>query len=622
MRIFPVVRLLTALLAAGWICGQAPRRAWGGAAPVTYYVAPEGDDTRDGQAPERAWRSLARVNAATAAPGDRILFRRGGQWRGQLIPRSGSAAGAVTYGAYGMGDKPALLGSVALNEAADWQPAGPNLWVTAGLAPQGGNLLETASLSPWQLHGEQGAAAQGQPAAGLDYTVRCIRPGASGSHLQLYLAPLRIAEGKTYQLRFRARSSRPFPLQAPRLMAAGAPWTPYATGGNAEGEFSVGTEWTVCEQFYHANRTANDARFTFFLGGALPAGAELAIDGMALRECAGRDSLPCDVGNIIFNDGAAWGVKKWNAEDLRHDLDYRYDIPGHTVTLYSAQNPARRFRSVELALRQHIIDESGRNFVSYENLALCYGGAHGIGGGNTHHITVRGCDISWIGGGHQFTPPGGKPVRYGNGIEFWANAHDNLVEGCRIWEVYDAALTNQNQGGVARQTDITYRQNVIWNCEYSFEYWNRPAASLTRNIVFEHNTCYGAGFGWGHAQRPDPAGRQLCFYTNDAQTLDLAIHDNIFCEATDTAFDALGWTPAALADRRQIRLERNCWHQPAGTMIRIQRQLYPQARFGAYQRETGQDQGSWAADPRLSDPRRAAFGLRPDSPCPGAGAQS
>jgi hypothetical protein len=25
-------------------------------------------------------------------------------------------------------------------------------------------------------------------------------------------------------------------------------------------------------------------------------------------------------------------------------------------------------------------------------------------------------------------------VRFGNGIEFWAGAHDNLVEACRIWE--------------------------------------------------------------------------------------------------------------------------------------------------------------------------------------------
>jgi len=62
------------------------------------------------------------------------------------------------------------------------------------------------------------------------------------------------------------------------------------------------------------------------------------------------------------------------------------------------------------------------------------------------------------------------PLR--NGIEFWSNARDCLVEGCRLWEIYDAALTNQGNG-TNQQVNITYRDNVIWNSEYSFEYWNR-----------------------------------------------------------------------------------------------------------------------------------------------------
>ena len=71
------------------------------------------------------------------------------------------------------------------------------------------------------------------------------------------------------------------------------------------------------------------------------------------------------------------------------------------------------------------------------------------------------------------------------------------MEDCRIWEIYDAALTNQGDG-TNTQENITYRRNVIWNSEYSFEYWNRGSSSLTRNVVFEHNTCVDAGYGWGH----------------------------------------------------------------------------------------------------------------------------
>jgi hypothetical protein len=50
---------------------------------------------------------------------------------------------------------------------------------------------------------------------------------------------------------------------------------------------------------------------------------------------------------------------------------------------------------------------------------------------------VRDCDVAWIGGGHQLTTPQGRPVRFGNGIEFWENAHDNLG-GAASGKVYDA----------------------------------------------------------------------------------------------------------------------------------------------------------------------------------------
>ena len=114
------------------------------------------------------------------------------------------------------------------------------------------------------------------------------------------------------------------------------------------------------------------------------------------------------------------------------------------MKLRSTGNPATRHRSIELALRKHIIDQGGRGHVAYENLALKYGAAHGIGGGSTHHITVRNCDIAYIGGGHQFTRPDGKPVRFGNGVEFWSGARDCLVEDCRLWEIYDAALKSDH----------------------------------------------------------------------------------------------------------------------------------------------------------------------------------
>jgi hypothetical protein len=277
------------------------------------------------------------------------------------------------------------------------------------------------------------------------------------------------------------------------------------------------------------------------------------------------------------------------------------------VKLCSDGNPAERHKSIELALRRHIVDQGGKSHVTYEGLALRYGAAHGIGGGSTHHIVVRDCDLSWIGGGHQFTRPDGKPVRFGNGIEFWENAHDSLVEGCRLWEIYDAALTNQGSRNNS-QINITYRDNVIWNSEYSFEYWNRGPESKTHDIRFEHNTCVNAGFGWGHTQRPDPNGRHLMFYSNPAQTTEFHVRDNIFCNATESGVRMLDdWTAG-------LKMDRNCWFQPTGALVAFLRTTFTPAQFAEFQRQTGLDSRSIVADPKFVNPDRLDFRLADDSP--------
>ncbi len=417
----------------------------------TFYVdATRGRDEWDGLSPETAWQTLGKVNAAPLRPGDKVLFRRGGAWRGQLVPRSGDATGPVTYGAYGEGPKPLILGSVAVDRPEHWRDLGNGVWATGEVRP--------------------------------------------------------------------------------------------------------------------------------------------------------------DVGNIIFDHGKATGVKKWGEKDLKEDGDFFYDGGARQVKLRSGANPATLHKSIELALTRHIIDQGGRGYVTYEGLALRYGAAHGIGGGSTRNITVRDCDLSYIGGGHQFTTPNGRPVRYGNGIEFWASARDILVEGCRLWEIYDAALTNQG-GGTNVQENITYRHNVIWNCEYSFEYWNRGEKSQTRNILFEHNTCVDAGHGWGHRQRPDPNGRHLMFYHNTAATENFVVRYNIFANATDSCLWLQGrdWSAA-------LTMDRNCWFQPKGALILWGKESFAPGQFAAYQQKTGKDAGSILAEPKFADPAQRDYRLLPDSP--------
>ncbi len=449
-------------LAAVWFVAAGEVRATEVAQPArSYYVdASRGDDAADGLTPETAWRSLEKVNAAPLQPGDSVRFRRGGLWRGQLVPHSGDGDARVTYGAFGEGAKPALLGSVVLNLPSDWTCESGNIWMTT------------------------------------------------------------------------ARSD-------------------------------------------------------------------------------GSTALSVDVGNIIFDDGAGTGVKKWSQADLREAGDFFYDAAAKQVKLWSSGNPADVRRSIELALKRHIIDESGRSYVTFENLALRYGAAHGIGGSGVRGVIVRDCDLSFIGGGHQFTNDRGVPVRYGNGIEFWANARDCLVEGCRLWEIYDAALTNQGSGTNV-QENIVYRNNVIWNCEYSFEYWNRDESSRTNNIRFEHNTCVDAGFGWGHRQRPDRNGRHLMFYDNSAVTSNMVVHYNIFSNATDSLLRLHGrdWTSA-------LTMDCNCWYQPQGAIWLWGQTSVGPAEFDAFRRQREFDLHSTVAEPGFVDAKTRNYRLTADSPARG-----
>ena len=75
--------------------------------------------------------------------------------------------------------------------------------------------------------------------------------------------------------------------------------------------------------------------------------------------------------------------------------------------------------------------------------------------------------ISYIGGGYLGGLLDGQ-VRYGNGIEFWADAHDNTVEYCTLTQVYDAALTTQGSG-TNEELNIVYRYNIVGYSEYCFE---------------------------------------------------------------------------------------------------------------------------------------------------------
>ncbi len=139
--------------------------------------------------------------------------------------------------------------------------------------------------------------------------------------------------------------------------------------------------------------------------------------------------------------------------------------------------------------------------------------------------------------------------------------------------------------------------------------WSRPEESVTRNIVFEHNTCVDAGHGWGPGRRPDRNGRHLMFFNNPAATEAVIVRFNIFSTATHSLLRLHGrdWGDA-------MAFESNVWRQPEGPILLWGREAVEPEESGAFVEQWGQG-GPWLlTEPGFLDPARRDYRLLPDSP--------
>jgi len=85
--------------------------ARGSARPgASYYIdSRSGDDLGAGTSVSHPWKTLSKVNATTFSPGDRILFKSGGSWTGQLWPKgSGNDRRPIIVDKYGGDVKPLI----------------------------------------------------------------------------------------------------------------------------------------------------------------------------------------------------------------------------------------------------------------------------------------------------------------------------------------------------------------------------------------------------------------------------------------------------------------------------------------------------------------------------------
>jgi hypothetical protein len=251
-----------------------------------------------------------------------------------------------------------------------------------------------------------------------------------------------------------------------------------------------------------------------------------------------------DVGNIIFNNNADFGIKKFSLDELTDDLDYFYN--SDTTYLYIKaddelkkliNNQESTYSSVEFALTKNIIDLTGCHDISFQNISILYGSAHGFGGQNYHDIVIQNCSISYIGGGLLYYDSSNEPVRYGNGVELYNSGYNILVDNCEIFEIFDTAVTNQGNQDNAFQYNITYSNNVIYNCGMSaYELWLKGNNTSMHDISFVNNTVYDIGTGFSNTQireNFEELGHFIIDFGSTADMYNIDISNNSF----DTAIN-------------------------------------------------------------------------------------
>jgi hypothetical protein len=205
-------------------------------------------------------------------------------------------------------------------------------------------------------------------------------------------------------------------------------------------------------------------------------------------------------------------------------------------------NPAFIYGSIEALPKRPMIRVCGAD-VKIDNLCIKYVGHHAIcGGGHVVGLHVTNCEIGWIGGTiqHYFgTDPNypqgsrGSVTRFGNAVEIYGGCEDYTVDGCYVYQVYDAGLTHQitTCGKKYEIRDVHYENNLIEDCVYAIEYFldmtEGDTQSYMKGIYMNKNILRRSGYGWGQQRHnvDTPALIKGWSYTNAAS--DFYITENI-----------------------------------------------------------------------------------------------
>ena len=237
--------------------------------------------------------------------------------------------------------------------------------------------------------------------------------------------------------------------------------------------------------------------------------------------------LDTNVG-FIKVDGAIKPWKRFELDKLTEQWDFYNDK--QYVYVKSEDSPALLANDVKFAC--NIICMPFADNILVEDIVFIGSGSHGMSG-TINRATVRNCEFHELGGSELTTHfrPG---VRYGNGLECWTDSSDVLVENCKFSNIYDVAVTMQGNCVTRGWVNIIFRNNVMWNCQQSFEIWSNGELENTgfQRCIFENNVCIDSGYSWGHEVRANKqCSSHLLIYQVECPLCDVTVRNNTFYNA-------------------------------------------------------------------------------------------
>ena len=259
-----------------------------------------------------------------------------------------------------------------------------------------------------------------------------------------------------------------------------------------------------------------------------------------------------DIGNVVFNDGAFCGQRKFSVEDMTENLDFfisnQYakvaDTENKLYLRCEAGNPQDVFSQIDISRAGSIILIAGDGHdIAVNNLELRYAQdiAFMQGGKN---ISFSYCVCGWT-GGTVFDNE--AKARYGGGAGGWLFCENFSFEYCHIYEQWDSGVTPQYSwrdevAGVFK--NFTTTDCLFEGCQYTLEYFHTQKTVTDNgfdNMQFNYNICLdgGRGFGTDTQERVD-ASAYVKSWGHENTCVNSAITHNIFDRAAALSIEIIG----------------------------------------------------------------------------------